>query len=98
MVEFTVKINKNKSLKAELREPLFNDYRYATMELQKQPGYLDKLACGSAIVQHCWQGGDEELKNGDESKDNVIATAYSSLCIDVYNELYTAFEIEVKKK
>lgn len=98
MFEFEIKITDKKTLKAVLREPLFKEYRFATMELTKTPGYIDKLACGSSIIQHCWEDGDEVLKQGDESKDPEIATAYSSLCIDVYNELYKGFEIEIKKK
>jgi hypothetical protein len=98
MIEFAIKVSKDKELKAVLREPLFNEYRFATIELMKVPGHIDKLACGSSLIQHCWQDGDESLKNGDESKNPEIATAYASLCIDVYQELYIAFDIEVKKK
>ena len=98
MVEFTVKVSEKEELKATLRRPLFSEYRFATMEYGKTAGYPDKLACGSSLVQHCWEDGDEKLKNGDTSKDPDIATAYASLCMDVYHELYIAFDIEVKKK
>lgn len=98
MYEFTIKINEEKELKAVLNEPLFEQYRFASMELIKMPGYVDKLAAGSSLVQHCWKEGPEELKAGDESKDADIAKAYASLCMDVYNEIFTGFEINVKKK
>lgn len=98
MIEFIIKISSKKTLKATLRKPLFNEYRFATMELQKVPGTIDQLAAGSSLIQHCWVEGDEILKNGDTSKDPEIATAYASLCLDVYNELYSAFGIEIKKK
>ena len=97
-IEITVKINAKDTLTATLRKPLFNEYRYATMELQKQPGFLDQISCGSSLVQHCWVEGDQKLKTGDVSQDPEIATAYVSLCMDAYNELYKAFDSEIKKK
>jgi hypothetical protein len=98
MIEFVVKLGDKKELKATLREPLFNEYRFASIELSKVPGHIDKIAAGSSLVQHCWVEGDETLKNGDESKDSEISRAYVSLCIDVYKELYTGFAVEIKKK
>lgn len=98
MPKFSIKISKEKTLDCELRDPLFRDFRFASMELNSTAGRIDKLAAGSSLIQHCWVTGDDELKNGDESKDPQIAMAYTSLCIDVYNELYKGYEVEVKKK
>lgn len=95
-MEFTVTIN-NKECKAELREPLFNDYRMASMAANFN-GVYDRLGAGSSLIQHCWVSGDESLKKGDESKDPEIAKAYTALALDVYNEIYTELDIEIKKK
>jgi|LWDU01.1.fsa_nt_gi hypothetical protein len=98
MIEFTINIDDKRTLKAGLRQPLFNDYRYAMMELHKVESFVDTLAAGSSLIQHCWVEGDESLKTGNISEDPVIATAYASLCNQVYTELYIGFAIEVKKK
>lgn len=95
---FEIEISKDKVLIAELREPLFREYRFATMELLKTPGYTDQLACGSSLVQHCWVGGDEKLKKGDESEDPEIAKAYTALALEVYLQVYAKVNADVKKK
>jgi hypothetical protein len=80
-----------------LKKPLFKEYRMASMMLQTSDGYIDKLGCGSSLVQHCWLKGDEELRSGDETTNPDIATAYASLCIEAYENLYIGFATDVKK-
>jgi hypothetical protein len=95
-ITITIK-SSEKEYKVTLRKPLFNEYRMASIMLQTQDGHVDKLGCGSSLVQHCWEKGDEELKKGDETKNPDLATAYASLCIEAYDSLYTGFETDVKK-
>lgn len=95
-MEYTITI-KGKEYKATLRDPLFLDYRMASVA-GKAYGVFDHLAAGSSLIQHCWTNGDEALKDGDETKDPELAKAYMSFCATVYTDIFGDTDVEVKKK
>lgn len=85
-----------KDLKAVLREPLFNEFRMAAMALNAESG-SDYLAAGRQFIKYCWVGGDEKLKNADDTKDPDLNKAFAAACMDAYNEFFVTYETEVKK-
>ena len=94
----TVKMPRGtKDLKAVLKYPGFDEFRMAAMALQTGSGKADYLAAGRQFIKLCWVSGDENLKNGDESKDIDLQSAFVSACMDAYNEFFTSFDTEVKK-
>lgn len=94
----TVKMPKGtKNLTAVLKYPGFDEFRMASMALQSASGKADYLGCGRQFIKLCWVSGDEALKNGDESKDKDLQSAFVAASMDAYNEFFTAFDTEVKK-
>ena len=96
-VTFEIKVGDDKVLTATIREMKFDEYRMAMMALQAQSGF-DKLAAGRFVVKTCWVSGDDELKKGDESNDGMMQKAFATLCLDVFNNMITLCDSDVKKK
>ena len=77
-------------LTVEIKEPEFDEYAGALMAMQKPSGAISQIEGGRFILESCCSKGLEEL-----TKDTK---AYVGVCLDVYHNVLSLFQSEVKKK